>query len=457
MKLERGQLMRLMQRCEFPSLFSFLLFLVAGGALLGLVPVARGQNPPPSVTHIRGEAPADGASRQALDTAQAAMDRKDYAGAVKVCTDYLKKTPNDAAVHFELGYAYTAMKRAPDAEREYRRASELDPKMEPAFLNLGLTLLEGHPADAVAPLQRAAELAPNEGRPKLLLAIAYEHAGNDSAAAEQFRGALAADAKNFDAQLELARLLLKMKQYAEASSEFRRAIELQPDSSVAHLGMARSLAAQHLNSEADAELAAYLKLQPDDVDIRVEHAILLSDMDKNEEAVAELDRAAAVRPEDVTSLKLRAVLAFRQKNYDAALVALQKAAAIAPNDADVHARIGHMFLEKKDYAGAVRELATAYRIDPQDDTNKDLLAAQYLGGNYHAALELIDYLSKKETLSKGAWFVRANCYDKMNQKQEALDAYKKFLELNGDQNNDQYFAAAERVRILDREIKEHKK
>lgn len=455
MGLLRRQLMRMMRRFEFPSLLILFpgLFFAVTCAPAGLAQ----QNPAPSVTHIRGESPADAASRQALDLAQGAMDRKDYNDAVRICSDYLKKTPNDAAVHFELGYAYTAMKQAGGAEKEYRRASELDPKMAAAFLNLGLTLLESRPADAVAPLQKAVELTPNEGRAKLLLAIAYERAGNDSAAAEQFRASVAIDGKNFDAHLELARLLLKMKQYAEASAEFRKAIELQGDSSTAHLGLARSLADQHLDAEADAELAAYLKLQPDDADIHVERAIVLSNLQKNDEAISELDRAAAARPEDVTSLKLRAVLAFRQKNYDGALAALQKAETLAPGDADLHARAGHMLLEKKDYAGAVRELAAAYRIDPQDDTIKDLLAAQYLGGNYHAVLELIDYLAKKEELTKGAWFIRASCYDKMNQKQEALDAYKKFLELNGGQNSDEYFAASERARILDREIKEHKK
>jgi type III secretory pathway component EscR len=35
----------------------------------------------------------------------------------------------------------------------------------------------------------------------------------------------------------------------------------------------------------------------------------------------------------------------------------------------------------------------------------------------------------------------------------ALDAYKKFLELNTDQNNDMYFEASARVRVLSRETK----
>jgi type III secretory pathway component EscR len=56
-------------------------------------------------------------------------------------------------------------------------------------------------------------------------------------------------------------------------------------------------------------------------------------------------------------------------------------------------------------------------------------------------------------LPAGSWFIRATCYDKLGQVVPALDAYKKFLELNTDQNNDMYFEASSRVRVLSRETK----
>ena len=145
------------------------------------------------------------------------------------------------------------------------------------------------------------------------------------------------------------------------------------------------------------------------------------------------------------------------KKYDDALAALQKVEPTAPDDPDIHARIGHLLLGKKDYPGSVKELAIAFRGDPsQTEVLRDLVAAQYLGGNYAGALELIEALGKRETLSNGSWFIRATCYDKLGQKQNAIDAYQKFLQLNAEQSNDQYFVAAERVRILERELKEKK-
>jgi len=117
------------------------------------------------------------------------------------------------------------------------------------------------------------------------------------------------------------------------------------------------------------------------------------------------------------------------------------------------AMLGHAFLEKKSYDDAVRELVAAFKMDPNsDDVLKDLVLAQYLNKNYSAALEGMDLLSKREPLPPGNWFMRATCYDKLNQAANALEAYQRFLQLNKDQNSDMYFEAAARVRALTREL-----
>src|SRR5277367_1909425 len=88
-----------------------------------------------------------------LAEAQIAMDRKDFASAAKDYQSYLDKKPDDAAVHFQLGYALTAMQKLDEAEVQYHKAIELNPKMSEAYLNLGLTLLDSDPNAAIGPLQ----------------------------------------------------------------------------------------------------------------------------------------------------------------------------------------------------------------------------------------------------------------------------------------------------------------
>jgi Tfp pilus assembly protein PilF len=88
---------------------------------------------------------------------------------------------------------------------------------------------------------------------------------------------------------------------------------------------------------------------------------------------------------------------------------------------------------------------------------KDLVAAEYLNKNYAATLHGLDVLAQKETPPMGSWFVRATCYDKLGQASPALEAYKKFLEMNKDENSDMYFEATARVRTLTRELANKKR
>ncbi len=84
--------------------------------------------------------PAEAALNTLLTTAQAAMERKDFPTAVQNYQDYLAKKPDDAQAHFNLAYALMSMEKLSEAKGEYEKAISLDPKMGPAYLNLGLTL-----------------------------------------------------------------------------------------------------------------------------------------------------------------------------------------------------------------------------------------------------------------------------------------------------------------------------
>jgi Flp pilus assembly protein TadD len=408
----------------------------------------------------RTRIPQDGAA-VALNNlqaqAQAAMDRKDYEAAVTAYQEYLSKKPDDATVHYDLGYAYTAMQKSAEAKTEYEKAISLDPKMAAAYQNLGLTLLTSDPAAAVAPLQKAAELLPENARAKWLLGTALEKNGKLDLAIDQYEAAKKLDDKDPDIRTSLGGALLRAGRPGEAESAFREAISLHPEGAAAgqvHIGLAQTLIAEKKTEEAAKELAAYLASRPDDANARMELAAELAELGKNDEALAELDRATAGKPENLRALKLRVQIAFQRKRYDDAVPALQKAIALAPQDGDLVAQLGHIYLEKRDYPDAVNELIVAFKMNPaSNDVLGELVTAQYLNKNYSGALKALDVLSQRKTLPMGSWFIRATCYDKLGQPAQALDAYKKFLELNTDLNNDMYFEASARVRTLNRELK----
>ena len=432
-------------------------------ALLGFVGAASAQVVGTSRTKIPQD-PAAIELNRLLTAAQDAVSKNDYASAAQDYRDYLAKKPDDAVVHYDLGYAYTALQKPAEAKSEYEKAIALDPKMAAAYQNLGVTLIPTDPAAAIEPLQRAAELMPEDARTKWLLGVALEATKKDALAIEQYQAAAKLDAKNAEIRTSLGFALLRTGRAGDAEAAFREALSLLPAgqpagiaSDEAHKGLLQALLAEKKNDEAAAEMGVYLAGHPHDASMELEHASLLVEAGKDDDALAELDKAASTGPESLRALKLRALIYFHKKQYDNAVPVLTKAIALAPKDPELAAQLGHAYLEKKDYANAVPVLVTALNMNPQSiDVLKDL-AAEYLNKNYAATLHGLDVLAQKETPAMGSWFVRATCYDKLGQAAPALESYKKFLEMNKDENSDMYFEATARVRTLTRELANHKR
>jgi len=96
--------------------------------------------------------------------------------------------------------------------------------------------------------------------------------------------------------------------------------------------------------------------------------------------------------------------------------------------------------------------------DPQNAAALgDLADAFFLNDNFAASLEAMDRLAKLETPKPGSWFVRAICYDKLLRRAEAIEAYQKFLDLDGGQHDTQDFQARNRIPVLQRELGQSKK
>jgi Flp pilus assembly protein TadD len=405
--------------------------------------------------------PASAELNRLLTAAQDAVNKQDYATAASDYQAYIAKKPDDAVVHYDLGYAYTALQRPADAKTEYEKAIALDPKLASAYQNLGLTLIPTDPAAAIEPLQHAAELMPEDARTKWLLGVALEAAKKDSLAIEQYEAAAKLDPKSADIRNSLGFALLRTGSAGDAEAAFREAIALQPSgeaASQAHKGLLQALIAEKKNDEAATELGVYLDAHPNDAAMRLEHASLLVDAGKDDDALAELDRVSAGGPESLRALRLRALIYFRKKEYDKSIPVLKNAVALAPNDPNLAAQLGHAYMENKDYPNAVNELVVAIKMNPtSNDVLTDLVAAEYLNKNYPAALHGLDLLAQRETLPLGSWFIRATCYDKLGQAASALEAYQKFLQLNKDENSDMYFEAAARARTLTRELQNKKR
>jgi tetratricopeptide (TPR) repeat protein len=389
-----------------------------------------------------------------LDEAKRDIDKNDFEAAIAPLQKVIAEEPNTAYAHFQLAYVFTALKRVDEARAEYERTIAIDPKLSEAYLDLGILLLDKDPHAAIAPLTKAVEMRPAESRPRFLLGVAEERSGDLAKAFDSFEGAVRLDPRDSETIEHLGSLYLQMKRPGDAETKFRSSLEVRPTDARALLGLAQSLDAQKKPEAAEA-FRKYLAVQPADSVARARLVRLLMDGQEYDAAIAELDRADAGKPPSMDSLKSRADIQITQKKYDDAAATLARAVALAPNDAQLHGGLGRLYLQKRDFPSAEKELKIALRMEPNNLVFwKDLSSTYYLGGNCASAIATLDVIAKAETPGAGAWFIRALCYDKLNQPKPALEAYEKFLELDQDKNPDQVWQAQQRSKVLRRMLEQ---
>src|SRR5467141_156533 len=386
-----------------------------------------------------------------LDEAQRDIDNKNFEAAIAPLQKVIADQPEFAYAHFQLAYVYTALKRTDEARAEYERTIAIDAKMSEAYLNLGTLLLDKQEdAAAVAPLRKAVELLPAQSHPRYLLAVALDRSGDRAGAAESFEALLHLDPNDITAIDYLGWAALRDGKRGEAETRFRRAVEVQPKEPEGRRGLAESLDAQK-KPEAAGAYRDYLDLMPNDSAARARLIHLLIEQKQNDAALTELDRMDAGKQPSLESLKLRADIQIAAKKWEDSVATLHQALALAPNDAQLHGGLGRIFLQKRDFAAAEKELRVALRLDGKNLAYwKDLSSTFFRGEDYPAGLATFAEIAKMEQPGAGVWFIRAICYDKLNQPKLALEAYQKFLELDQDKNPDQVWQAKERSKVLQR-------
>lgn len=144
------------------------------------------------------------------------------------------------------------------ADPAYARRGDL-------FMTLGECQLQiGQAGDAVASVQRAAELLPDSAGVRLVLARAQLQLQNLRGADQALQQAMALDDHNEGAYLLLGYLRLRQSRYTEACRAFNRAYQLDPSDTVSLCMIGLSLDKMGRPDEASACYRQVLKMEPGD-------------------------------------------------------------------------------------------------------------------------------------------------------------------------------------------------
>jgi predicted O-linked N-acetylglucosamine transferase (SPINDLY family) len=236
-----------------------------------------------------------------------------------------------AAFHSNLGGAYRALHRIPEAVACYRRALELKPDYVEAHYNLGIAFKDqGNPEEAIACYRRALELKPD-------FAAAHNNLGN---------------------------VLRDQGKLDEAVACYRRALELKPDFAAAHNNLGNALKDQGKLEEAVACYRRALKIKPEFAETDNNLGVVLKDQGKLDEAVACYRRALELNPDFAEAHNNLGAALTEQRKLDEAVACCRRALELKPDFAVAYNNLGVVLKDQGKLDEAVACCRRALELKP---------------------------------------------------------------------------------------------
>jgi predicted Zn-dependent protease len=370
--------------------------------------------------------------------AEAAIARSDWKTAQAKLDAWLAANPTDARALFDAGYVADADNRLDDAEGFYRRAIAANSNSFEAHLSLGLLLArEGKPDEARPELQTATTLDPGEGGPALkarawraLAEIDQPKPGGDTdpaAASNDLIEALKISPETEDDTLLAASLAEDAGQYDAAEDAYRRVLAKDPKSEPATAALAHLLIARRKYPDAETMLRAALTQFPDDPTLTAQLATVLAAEDKAE-ALPLLQKLHDAHPDDPAITRMLAEVTADAGDYAGSDKLYATLLAAHPDDPELLVAHGQNLIHQMRYVEAYNAFDRATQIDPASaDGWGGLAFAANKTERPEATLHALTMRSRVVPENASTYWLWAISYDKLQQKQQAIAYYKRFL------------------------------
>jgi predicted TPR repeat methyltransferase len=330
------------------------------------------------------------------------------------------------------------------AEARLRRALRLSPTNPAILTNLSVALLQqGRRIDAGGFAAKAVAANPRNVEALLVLAHCHTHAGDLSAALEDYDRIIALEPRIAEAHNNRGLVLHRLSHPAEALESCDRAIALSPNLSDAHVNRGNAL---HVLGRHDEALAAYdraLALNHDRVEAHLGRGNVLCEESRHEEALVAYDLALALKPSFAEAWLGRGNLMSKTKRHGEALAAYDEALALDPRLAEAELGRGNALRERKRHDEALYAYDAALKLKPD-------LAEAFLGrGNtlydlkrYGEALVAFDLAIALKSDLSNAWLGRGDVLRVTERTPDAIAAYRRVLALGGNAELITYYLAS---------------
>jgi len=222
----------------------------------------------------------------------------------------------------------------------------------------------GRGADALAPMQKAAALSPNDAEVHLNLGNILNDLGRLNEAEASLRRALQIKPDYAAAHSNLGSTLQDMGRLAEAETSFRRALQVNSNLAEAHYNLGNTLKEMGRLDEAEASYRRALQIKPNYVGVHNNLGVILKDMGRLDEAETSCRRALQINPNYVDAHSNLGNILKDMGLLDAAEASYRRALEIKPDYAEVHNNLGITLNNLGRIDEAIKSYLRAMEIKP---------------------------------------------------------------------------------------------
>lgn len=186
---------------------------------------------------------------------------------------------------------------------------------------------------------------------------------------------------------------------------------------------------------ADSTLiAAYLGLEkfPDYTRLHYYAGLLQSSTGRSDCAIPHYLALAESEPENTTYLAKLAELYFNIKDLDKAIEYQKKVFDLDPTNTEASERLSALLVERDGPGADLDPKRIAYEEDPENmDKALDYGTTAFNSGEYNQALPPLTKVitSGSQKQKKSAYELRARCYESLDRNRDAINDYKKILDI----------------------------
>jgi superkiller protein 3 len=266
---------------------------------------------------------------------------------------------------YQLALLLTARKNYAEATKRFRQIALMAPDSWSAKEDLAISMLnENRQQQAIPLLEELTRKRSSDAGAWALLGSAYELSGDKQQSLDAYRSAIAADPENPDRYLDLARLLMDLDRYGEATQIVQAGIAHTSDPYALDIRKGSIQMLQGSYAEAGTTFQNAIAQHPE-ISLGY-YALAQCDLKAGRAQAAEviLNDAAAKAPADAKIDFLDGIVLSQLGKRDQAIAAMQRSIGLDSQVAESHYELGRMLADAGQLQQAKSEFERAVALAP---------------------------------------------------------------------------------------------